>query len=500
MKKPNTSIIAYNYMAWYNTCMSLGYELTIEQTQKLSMTPELIQAIQILQYNGEELSEYIKNELLENPLLEIDFEQESTKDPNNDTEELDTIDSDQRERILENSNIDIDSLREQIADNSYNYDSFRQWENSDAQEDFSYERYVSFRYSLIEHLLLQLQFADFDEKHAEIGRFLVHNIDDNGYLAVSTEEIAGIMNAEKDDVEKTLHIIQSFDPIGVGARTLSECLKIQLEEMECLNEEMEYILEERLEDIAGNRISQLAKDMGKTQTEIQEIADLIKSLEPKPGRGYDSNQTVKYVIPDVVVEKNGDKYRVDTYDSGMPKLMVSSYYTAIKGELSSDHELSKYLNERMNSALWLIRSIEQRNQTIKNVATAIVDYQKDFFERGEHYLKPLTLKQIAEEVGVHESTVSRAVNGKYMQTMRGVLEMKYFFTSGVKSDDGSDLSSSSIKAKIKEIINSEDPRKPFSDQKIVEMLNDEGIDISRRTVAKYRDNIGILPSSRRKRY
>ena len=481
MKRCQTSIIAYNSQAWYNTCMSLGYELTIEQTQKLSMTPELIQAIQILQYNNEELNEFIKNELLENPLLEVERERGETDAADN------------------NSDINIDELREKVAESGYEMD-FSSDYHPDYAQDFSYERYVSFRYSLIEYLLLQLQLTEMDEDHAAVGRFLIHNIDDNGYLTIELEEAAETMNAELSLVEETLEIIQTFDPPGVGARTLCESLMIQLRQKGELSKELEKVLCDHLEDIACHKITAIAKEIGKTEKEVQHFTDIIKSLEPKPGRAYDSDRTVKYVIPDVVVEKSGTDYRISNYDAGTPSLMVSSYYGSMKEEMGKDAELSKYLNERMNSAVWLLRSIEQRKQTILKVATAIVEHQKEYFDKGEHYLKPLTLKQIAENVGVHESTVSRAINGKYMQTGRGVLEMKYFFTSGVKSDDGDDLSSSSIKAKIKEIVGEENSNKPYSDQKIVEILNNEGIDISRRTVAKYREAIGILPSSKRKRY
>ncbi len=490
MKTPNTSIIAYKNHAWYNICMSLGYELTIEQNQKLSMTPELIQAIQILQYNNEELNEYIKNELLENPLLEIDREESDSE-------------KEEEPKAYNIDDIDIDDLRDNVAEANYDlnkYDNSRQWENSDNQEDFSYEKYVSFRYSLIEHLLLQLQFVDIDEDHAEVGRFLIHNIDDNGYLAIGIEEVAASMDCELSLVEETLDVIQTFDPPGVGARSLCESLMIQLKQKNELNNELEKVICEHLEDIASNKISVIAKKIGKTESEVQRITDLIKQLEPKPGRAYDSDRTVKYVIPDVVISKDEDNYNVSTYDAGTPTLMVSSYYDSIKGKVKEDPELGKYLNDRMNSAVWLIRSIEQRKQTIIKVATAIVDYQREYFDKGEHFLKPLTLKQIADSVGVHESTVSRAINGKYMQTGRGVLEMKYFFTSGVKSEGGEDLSSNSIKAKIKEIVGREDSKKPFSDQRIMDLLNEEGIDISRRTVAKYREAIGILPSSKRKRF
>ena len=457
--------------------MNVGYELTIEQNQKLMLTPELIQAIQILQFNIQELNEYIQNELLENPLLETVTEKEDT----------------------ESEDIDIDQLMEVVSDSNYNSKSIEQWDSGDSDE-FSFERFVSFKYSLIEHLLSQLQFSGLPEDEAEIGRFLIHNIDDNGYLTISVDKVAEIMDRCPQQVKRALQMIQTFDPPGVGARNLKESLCIQLRKKDKLNDITKAVLIDHLENLASNKMACIAKSLGTTTEEIQEIADLIKTLEPKPGRGYDSDQTVKYVMPDIVVESQGSGYGVRSYDGGMPELMVSSYYENIKGEADNDPELNKYLNERINSALWLIKSIEQRKQTIQKVAKAIVSYQSEYFDKGEKYLKPLTLKQIADEVGVHESTVSRAINGKYMQTNRGVLEMKYFFTSGVLSDEGAGISSNSVKSMIKEIVDNENPKKPYSDQAIAEMLGKDGLVISRRTVAKYRDNMGIGSSSQRKRF
>ena len=255
-----------------------------------------------------------------------------------------------------------------------------------------------------------------------------------------------------------------------------------------------------LEDLAENRISQIAKTLGIRNQDVQAIADKIRSLEPKPGRLYDSDENIKYIVPDVFVEKIDGEYVVTTNDTSMPRLMVSSYYNKLSAEAANDEELNKYLNNRFNAAVWLIKSIEQRKQTIYNVATAIVRYQQDFFDYGEKHLKPLTLKQIAEEIGIHESTVSRSINGKYMQSPRGVFELKYFFTSGVASGDGTGVSSNSVKSFIKEIIDGEDPKKPYSDQEMADILKAKGIDISRRTVAKYREGMHILSSSKRRRF
>ena len=456
--------------------MKIGYELTIEQTQKLSMTPELIQAIQILQYNNQELNEYIDKELLENPILESEYHKES------DTE------------------IDIDSLRDQLIQADENVEAYKQWESHSTSDEYSYDNFVAFNYTLTEFLIEQLHFSSLKGQDAEIGRYIIENIDDNGYLSMSLEEICSVLDVDLDSCERVLDLIHTFEPSGVGARDLNECLIIQLASLGELTDEIEFIISNRLKDLADNKYALISKEVGISLTEVQEIADLIKTLEPKPGRGFDSDNSIKYILPDIYVEETNGEYIVSTNDGSTPSLHISSYYNSLAEEAKSDKELSNYLNNRFNSAMWLMKSIEQRKKTIYNVASAIVQFQNDFFAKGERFLKPLTLKQIAETVGVHESTVSRAINGKYMQCPRGVFELKYFFTGGILNEDGSGVSSNSIKSMIKEFVDAEDDKKPLSDSKISEMLHEKGIDISRRTVAKYRDDIGILPSSKRRRF
>ena len=456
--------------------MKIGYELTIEQTQKLSMTPELIQAIQILQYNNQELNEYIDKELLENPILESEYHKES------DTE------------------IDIDSLRDQLIQADENVEAYKQWESHSTSDEYSYENFVAFNYTLTEFLIEQLHFSSLKGQDAEIGRYIIENIDDNGYLSMSLEEICSVLDVDLDSCERVLDLIHTFEPSGVGARDLNECLIIQLASLGELTDEIEFIISNRLKDLADNKYALISKEVGISLTEVQEIADLIKTLEPKPGRGFDSDNSIKYILPDIYVEETNGEYIVSANDGSTPSLHISSYYNSLTEEAKSDKELSNYLNNRFNSAMWLMKSIEQRKKTIYNVASAIVQFQNEFFAKGERFLKPLTLKQIAETVGVHESTVSRAINGKYMQCPRGVFELKYFFTGGILNEDGSGVSSNSIKSMIKEFVDAEDDKKPLSDSKISEMLHEKGIDISRRTVAKYRDDIGILPSSKRRRF
>lgn len=457
--------------------MKLSYGLTIEQTQKLTMTPELIQAIRILQFNTQELDSFVQGELLENPVLE--FDRTADIEPPQEKNDFDL-----REKIRE----DYDDI------------SYHQWEYSKDKETFSFEQFVSRDETLEDSLLLQLTFSKLKGQELKIGRYLVESIDDNGYLTADLAQVARCFKTTEENVEKVLDVIQTFEPLGVGARNLKECLIIQLAARGLLDETIEYIILNYLEDLGDNKLSRVAKQMGIPVSQVQMICDLIRTLEPKPGRSFASDENVKYIVPDVIVEKIDGEYVVSTNEYSIPHLMVSPYYTTLSKETKNDEEVSKYLTDKFNSAIWLIKSIEQRRQTIYNVVTAVVEHQKDFLDKGPKYLKTLTLKQIADVLGVHESTVSRSINGKYMQTPRGVYEIRYFFSSGVAGRDGEGLSSNSIKTFIKEIIDGEDPKKPYSDQEMVEILSKRGIEISRRTVAKYREGMNILSSSKRRRY
>ena len=480
--------------------MRLGYDLTIEQTQKLTMTPELIQAIQILQYNSQELEEFVAKEVLENPVLDMEsFDRRESSNADKDGEQ----ESSKSEQIMqeEAKKADID-LREKVVEAEYDDISYRQWEHRVSNDEVvSFDQYTSKSETLTDYLLTQLTFSDLKGCERKIGRYLVEAIDENGFLTVGVEEVAKLFKVKCCAVERILDVIQTFEPVGVGARNLEECLIIQLRSKELLEDSIEYIILHHLKDLGENRIQQIAKETGLTVSQVQLVADVIRTLDPKPGRAFSSGEQVRYVIPDIIVEKEADGYVVTNNDGTIPHLMVSPYYMNLAKIKKDDEEVQKYLNDKYNSALWLIRSIEQRKQTIYNVACAVVDQQIEFLDKGEKYLKPMTLKQIAEMVGVHESTVSRSINGKYIQTPRGVYEIKYFFSSGVGGGSaGEGLSSNSIKKFIKEIIGQEDPKKPCSDQDIVEILSRKGIEISRRTVAKYREAMGILSSSKRRRF
>ncbi len=463
--------------------MRLGYDLTIEQSQKLVMTPELIQAIQILQFNTQELDSYVQDQLLSNPVLETSQTEEGG------TEE-------ERKSFDEQT----DTLREYIRERGYDETGYKQPQYANEDKDYSYEQYVSAEITLPEHLMFQLQFASGNKTCRKIGRYIIESLDENGYMTLEDEEIATAVETCVKNVKKVVNLIQTFEPMGVGARDLGQCLLIQLKSKGLYNEKYKSIITEHIEDLAGNRLGQIAKDLGISVKEVQEMSDVIKSLEPKPGRQFAGQTETRYIVPDVFVEKIEEGYSVTTNDTSIPKLMVSSYYEKVLRESGNDEKLNEYLSERFNSALWLIKSIEQRKQTIINVVTSIVKFQKEYFDNGDKYLKTLTLRQVADDVGIHESTVSRSINGKYMQSPRGVFELKYFFSGGVFGDQGEGISSNSIKTHIKEIIDKEDIKAPYSDQALAMILKERGIEISRRTIAKYRDEMGISSSSKRKRY
>ena len=398
--------------------IKLGFDLTIEQSQKLVMTPELIQAIQILQFNTQELDNFVQEQLLVNPVLEQDQEKET---PEN---------ADEERADRESEKLD---WKEFIRSGSYDDISYKGYRSGDDDRPDSFERYVSNDVTLPEHLMFQYQFATMDKGCRRVGRYIIESLDENGYMTSTTEEIARATGIREEKVCEALDIIHGFDPAGVGARNLSECLRLQLEARNELTPQMDMIIGNHLEDIANNRLSAVAKDTGMTVLQVQEAADVIRTLEPKPGRQFASGMETKYVIPDVIVENIDGEYVVIINESSTPHLTVSSYYRNLLGQAEKDQQLAEYLSERVNSANWLIKSIEQRKQTIYNVVSAVVKYQKEFFDKGNKYLRTLTLKDIADELGIHESTVSRSINGKYLQCPRGVYEIKYFFSAGVST-------------------------------------------------------------------
>lgn len=459
--------------------MKLSYNLNLEQSQKLIMTPELRQAIEMLQFNSMELKEYITNELEENPMLEL---KETTSDSLENSDEHKKEEIDWKEYLEKQQN--NNSYSPQIDKNP---------------EDYNYEAFVTDSPTLNDHLMFQLGISKTSPEEYDIGESIIQYIDDNGYLQASLEEISNNRNIDIVELEKTLKIIQKFDPLGVGARNLKECLLIQIREKEDLDSNIANIIENYLEDLGHNRIQKISKELDIDLIKVQEISDYIKRLEPKPGRSFSGNMDkVRYITPDAAIQFIEGKFQVVLNDIAGPRLNINNYYKGLM-KADSDNKTTEFLNDRFNRALWVIRSIEQRRATIQKVIESILKFQKAFFLEGEKSLKPLTLKDVAEDIEMHESTVSRTTNGKYVQTPRGLFELKYFFSSGLEGRDG-DISSTSIKSIIKDIIENEDSKKPYSDQKLSELLKIKEINISRRTVAKYRDELKIPASSMRKRF
>ncbi|MBQ0079449.1 MAG: RNA polymerase factor sigma-54 [Eubacterium sp.] len=437
--------------------MNMKFDLTIEQTQKLNLTQEMVQAIKILQLNSTELERYVDEQVLANPVLEKDL-----------------------------------IVRENYSTST----GFRK----EKPQGTPFKQFNLNEETLSEHLLHQLQFVKAPKGVIRVCEYLIDTLDDNGYLKQSIDEIAEIENCSGETVHRAIRVLRSFEPAGVGARNIPECLLLQLKAKGSCSNLKARVIKNHLEELALNRLQQIAK-ANKTSVEtIQKISDEIKTLDPKPGRAFASSEETRYITPDVYLEEVNGEYKLTLSESSKPGVAVNQYYMDLLEGNKDNEELTDYLLERIKAARWLIDSIEQRRNTIYNVSKAIVDYQEEFFSQGEKHLKPLILRQIAEQVNVHESTVSRTINGKYIQTPRGVFELKYFFTSGVSGRDGEDVSSKAIKEMIKELVDNEDPKKPISDQKIAEHLVGKGIDIARRTVAKYREEIGIFSSQKRKRY
>lgn len=465
--------------------MKLTYDLFIEQQQKLMMTPELRQAIAILQMSTLELGEYVQKEMEENPLLEeIEPEENSSETNEYDKENDEDISNQKTEEWLEYFNDrDIGIVQKK-------------------EEEKTFDSYTSRRPSLYEHLQFQWRLACTDDNDLMIGNYIIGCIDPNGYLSDTVEEIAANTNASEEKIEELLNIIQLFHPHGVGARDLTECLLIQLIHYGKDDTNTIRIVEEYLNDLAKGRLNKIASNLGISVCEVQGICDFIRTLDPKPGLQYSNVDDVRYIISDVIVEKVEGKYIVVVNDARSPRLIVNKLYENMMRKPDAfSNDAQKYLEEKMGSAIWLIKSIEQRRMTLYKVARCIVDIQTEFMDKGIKYLKPLNLKQVAEMVEVHESTVSRATSNKYIQTPQGLFEMKYFFSSGINSYMGNEkVSSKSIKSIIQEIIDSEDQVRPLSDQEIAQILKEKGIRISRRTVAKYRQDLGILSTVARKRY
>jgi RNA polymerase sigma-54 factor len=479
----------------------------LKMSQQLVMTPQLQQAIKLLQMSRMELVETVHQELLENPVLEDVREQAeagtSVSPPSARLEQVEQVekkhDETARDADKKASEIDWDRYIENHAMQAPMPGGVYRGSGDELP---SLEATLTKTEDLVDHLDWQIRMSDLVEDERRLAALILGNLDDRGYLTIdglSPDEVLPKLAAESDieleDAVEILKVIQTFDPIGVAARDLRECLLVQARHFG-MDELVLRVLEDHVPDLERRNYPAIAKKLNVELEEIYDIAQVIAELEPRPARSFVVSEP-QYIVPDVWVHKVGDKYFVVANDDGMPKLKISGFYrSAMKG----DAQAKEYIQNKLRSAQWLIRSIDQRRKTIERVTECIVEKQKDFFEKGIEFLKPMILRDVAEEVGMHESTISRVTSNKYVATPRGVYELKFFFNSAIKRDCEDDIASESVKQAIKRLCDVEDPKHPHSDQKLVELLAKEKIMIARRTVAKYREMLGILSSSKRKKY
>lgn len=470
--------------------MKLDYNLKLEQTQKLIITPELKLAITLLQYSSLELQDHIQEELLNNPVLEV----QEAREPEKDEIEPETVET--PEAVIKDDLPWEEYFRDMDLDTpSYSTGVSR---DSSAQQS-SVENCAGTCRTMLEDLLEQLRMMPLTPRQYSAAAFLAGNLDHNGYLQGDLEELACAVEASKGELEKALAILQKLEPTGIGCRNLQECLMLQLEKIDDAPVLAVEIVKGYLPAAADGRYRYIAARLDCDEKVVEEAVEYIRTLNPKPGSVFGEGEETRYIVPDVIVEKVDNLYVVMGNDSSIPQLTVSPFYQQILRSGTGDEKLSAFIKGKIEKAYWLIRSIEQRRLTLFRVSQQIVDIQKPFLDSGIKCLKPLTLKEVALNIGVHESTVSRATANKYIQTPRGLFPLKFFFSSGISGSSGTDFSSHSIKTYIRELVESEDPERPHSDQALAEMLQEKGIEISRRTVAKYREEISILASYKRRR-
>ena len=479
--------------------MAIELKQSLRMSQRIIMTPQLQQAIKFLQLSRLELCQTINQEMESNPLLEdvpVDEIEESLPE------------EEKKEESIKEEPLPEVTIKETIRDDfdweAYVSEYNTAWASSpheDTDNRPSFENLISPKTNLYSHLMWQLQVSDVGEAEKEIGTYIIGNIDPDGYLKASIENIIHSTDRSREEVLNILDIIHEFDPVGVGAKDTRECLLIQLRFQGLGGSIAEKILTDHMKQLEKKRYSQIAKRLDVSLEEVLNAVSVIESLEPKPGRFYNDEETI-YIMPDVYVYKMEDEFLIVLNDDGLPKLRISSFY---KEALGRKDDISKdtreYIRDKLKSASWLIKSIHQRQKTIYKATESIVKLQKGFFKYGAAHLKPMVLRDVAEDIQMHESTVSRVMNNKYMYSPFGIFELKYFLNSGIQSVDGSDkVASLSVKERLKEIIRTEDKSKPFSDHEIANILKRSNIDIARRTVAKYREMLRILPSNQRKKF
>lgn len=474
--------------------MEMKHSLSMQQKPTLIMTQRLQHALKLLQMPTLELQQALKMELERNPLLEEVDEVEEVQEIEEVKQEVGQTEAEAPEPApKEDQEIDWGELWPDQFENV----SAPRVDDGDAE---FYERVPITVKSLGDHLLEQLRLSSLDARGLEIGDYLIGSLDENGYLQTSVEEVAETFGITPERVEEVLAVVQTFEPAGVGARNLQECLWIQIVQKKMESTLAGRIVQEQFDNLLAKRFSEIARNLRCTVEDVQAASDLIGLLDPRPAQEIAAEET-RYVVPDLIVDRVGEDFVVVLNDKNVPRLRISNaYQQMLRNKSSAQDETRKYITEKLNSAKWLIQTIEQRRKTMIKVMRRIVEEQRDFFEKGVEGLKPLTLQQIANQIGMHESTVSRVTTSKYVQTPRGVFELKYFFSSGLQTEEGDDVSAKVAKDKISHLIQGEDKLEPLSDQRIAELLHEQGLKIARRTVAKYREALRILPARARRRY
>lgn len=484
--------------------MAIKMSQGLKQTQSLMITPQLQQAIKLLTLTHLEMTTLISQEMVENPMLEeIDGEMDSGPIEES-REEIDsfeaTADNFSGPELIEGSKdtFDWDSYSESFNSSSSSSPNTKEALSPDDLP--SYENMVSKSQSLQEHLEWQLRMESLSLAQLNFCLDLIGNIDDDGYLEVPFDEVVARSQIEdRDGALGMLGLVQHLDPIGCGAQNLEECLGIQARMLHERSPLVELIIERNLKDLEKKDYLKISKDFGVSKEKVKDAELIIMGLNPKPGRLISADET-QYVVPDIFVAQVGGEFVVQVNDEGVPRLRISNLYRSLIKSSQSDAEAKEFVQDKLRAALWLIKSIDNRQKTIYKVANSIVKTQQEFFKKGPAFLKPMILKDIANEIGMHESTVSRVTTNKFMHTPIGTFELKYFFNAGIGGKNGGiDIAGESLKLKIKEMVGNEDPKRPLSDQKISELLSTRDIVVARRTVAKYREIMGIAPSSKRKK-
>jgi RNA polymerase sigma-54 factor len=475
--------------------MAISQRLQARLSQKLVLTPSLQQAIKLLPMSTLELADLLTQEVVENPLLE--------ETP---TDELRATDAQTAADREEPEATPPERKDETWSDADYEYffgdyldDGYRSRAPMEVREMPPIENTLSSTPSLTDHLQWQLSMQATTDVQRDIGEAIIGNLNDDGYLVASVEELAAMGPWATADVERVLAFVQGFDPIGIAARDLQECLTAQVRHLKLEGTPVEQIVTEHLRLLQNHHVPEIARRMGMTIDELKPHIEIIQRLDPKPGSRFNP-QPSQYVIPDVYITKVENEFVVVLNDEGLPHLRISPTYRRLLDKSSGEtsEETRNYVKDKFRSALWLLKSVDQRQRTIHKVASSIARFQREFLEQGVEHLRPLVLRDVASDIGMHESTVSRVVTNKYIHTPQGVFEMKYFFHSGISSTDGDAVSSVSIKNRIRKIIDGEDQRRPLSDAQIVSLLQAQGLMLARRTVAKYREELKIPTSTQRK--